>query len=383
MPKKLKLALVGAGHMGKFHAQAIADSPDAVLAAVCDVDAARAAAVAKPSGAEVFTNPADLAGKVDAAVIAAATSAHRDLAVALMERGIAVLIEKPLAGTAAEAREIVAAAKRTGVVAQVGQILRFDPVTRAITSRITSGPAGMTNSAGARGPAAGSPGTAAVRPAYMDISWVAPFTGRCMDVGVVMDVLIHGLDVALALAGEMPSRIDAVGGIVIGPHEDFVNVRLEFPGGCVANLSASRMSRSRQRLVRIFAPGAYLKLDYAARTVESVALKPGAAEKFRAGAAAPSPASAPAAQPASPPAGTAPADPMADLVAVEKVPVEAKPDALRAQLASFLGAVRGEHAPVVSAEDGARAVEVAQIIVEQVGRGRRGHSTVAMAVPER
>ena len=332
MTSKLKLALVGAGHMGRFHAQAIVESPDAVLTAVCDVDAARAAALARPAGALVLTDPAGLAGLVDAAVIAAASSAHRDVAIALMERGIACLIEKPLAATSGEACQIVEAARRTGAIVQVGHILRFDPVTRAIAGR-------------------------QVKPAYMEVSWVSPYTGRSMDVGVVMDVLIHSLDVVLAVAGEMPRRIDAVGGAVIGPHEDFANVRLEFPGGCVANLSASRMSRSRQRLVRIFAHGAYLKLDYAARTVESVALKPGAAERIRSGAAA---ASGPR------PAGGA--DLMADLVAVEKIPVEATPDALRAQLASFLGAVRGEHTPLVSVEDGARAVQVAQSIIEQVGR---------------
>jgi predicted dehydrogenase len=335
MSNKLRLALVGAGHMGKFHAQAILDSSEAELVAVCDVDAARAAALAGPAGARVVTDPALLAGLVDAAVIAAATSAHRAVAIPLMERGIAVLIEKPLAATAAEARQIVGAAARTGAVVQVGHILRFDPVTRAIAGRIATG-------------AAAAPG--AVRPAYLEVSWVAPFTGRSMDVGVVMDVMIHGLDLVLALAGEMPSRIDAVGGVVVGPHEDFVNVRLQFPGGCVANLSASRMSRSRQRLVRIFAPGVYVKLDYQAKSVESVAIRPGVAEGLRSGKL------------------TVGAGGMDELVAVEKLPVEATPDALRAQLASFLGAVRGEHPPVVSAEDGARAVEVAQTIIETVAK---------------
>jgi len=321
MQRRLKLALVGAGHMGTFHAQAIAERPDAVLAAVCDVDAARAAAVAGPHGARVETDAAHLAGAVDAAVVAAATSAHRDLAVALMECGIAVLIEKPLAATAAEAREIADAARRTGAMAQVGHILRFDPVTRAI--------AGLC-----------------LEPRYMEVSWVAPFSFRSTDVGVVMDVLIHGLDVALYLAGGMPRRVDVVGGVVIGPHEDFVNVRLEFSGGCVANLSASRMSRTRQRLVRIFAEGAYLKLDYAARTVERVTPRPGLAEILRAG---------------KPLAGG-----MEDLVTVEKLPVESQPDALRAQLASFLAAVRGEAPVAVTAEDGARAVDVAERIITAI-----------------
>ena len=323
MPKRLKVALVGAGHMGKFHAQAIAENPEVELAVVCDVDAARAAAVAAPSGARVMTDVRALAGQVDAAVIAAATSVHHKVAVPLMEAGIAVLIEKPLAGTAEEARQIALVARRTGVVAQTGQILRFDPVTRALAGR-------------------------SIRPTFIEVVWVSPMTLRSMDVGVVMDVMIHGLDLVLHWTGEMPSRVDSVGGVVIGPHEDFVNVRLAFPGGCVATLAASRMSRSRQRLIRLYCGNTYLKLDYQGRAAECITPKPGLAELALAG------------QPT--PGG------MDDLLAVEKLPVEAQPDALRAQLASFIEAVRGEHPTACTLDDGARAVEVA----EQVIRGVRG-----------
>ena len=321
MPKRLKLALIGAGHMGRLHAQAIAERPDAQLVAVCDIDAARAAAVAGPAGAQVETDPSRLAGRVDAAVIAAATSVHGDVAVPLMKAGIAVLLEKPVAGTAAEALQIAQAARRAGVVAQAGHILRFDPVTRAF--------AGL-----------------GLRPRYIEVSWVAPFSFRSLDVGVVMDLMIHGLDVVLHLAGGMPERIDAVGGVVVGPHEDFASARLAFPGGCVATFAASRMSRTRQRTIRLFCEGTYLKLDYGARTVERVTARPGLAEAVRSG---------------QPPAGG-----MQGLVEVEKLPIEDRPDALRAQLASFLEAVRGEHPPAVTLDDGARAVEVAERIIQAV-----------------
>jgi predicted dehydrogenase len=308
--------------MGKFHAQAIAERKDVEFVAVCDVDPARAAAVAGSSGARVETDVRRIAGQVDAAVIAAATGVHREVALALMEKGTAVLIEKPTAATAAEARLIADAARRAGVVAQAGHILRFDPVTRAVAGR-------------------------ASKPTYMEISWAAPFAFRSLDVGVVMDVLIHGIDIALYLAGEMPQRVDAVGGVVVGPHEDFVSVRLAFPGGCIANLTASRMSRARQRIVRIFSEGCYLKLDYGARAAEVVTPKPGLAEVVRAG---------------KPPAGG-----MDDLITVEKLPVESQPDALRAQLASFIEAVRGEHPVAVTLDDGARAVEVAERIIKSIG----------------
>ncbi|HUU92989.1 MAG TPA: Gfo/Idh/MocA family oxidoreductase [Phycisphaerae bacterium] len=325
MSEPLRLALVGAGHMGAYHAGAIAERDDADLVAVCDVDRERAAGVAAAHGARVVGDVGELAGAVDAAVVAASTSVHEEVAIALLEAGIAVLIEKPMAATADEARRIADAARRTGVVAQVGHILRFDPVTRAVAGR-------------------------RIRPAYVDVSWVSPFSFRSMDTGVVMDVMIHGLDVVLFLAGEMPDRVDAVGGVVVGPHEDFVNVRLAFPGGCVATLSSSRMSRTRQRLVRVFADGAYVKMDYAARTVEWLTPKPGLSDLVRSGA---------------PPSETD----MDDLVAVENVPVETEPDALRAQLAGFLAAVRGEGDVAVTAEDGVRAVEVAEQIVAAVHGG--------------
>jgi len=329
MPGPIRLAVVGAGHMGRFHAQAIAERPDAVLAVVCDVDRERAAGVAQAHGARVETDPSRLGDGVDAAVIAASTSAHRDLALGLLERGVPLLVEKPLAATSAEAREIAEAADRRGVAVQAGHILRFDPVTRALAGRD-------------------------LRPAFIEVSWVSPFSFRSLDVGVVMDVMIHGLDVVLHLAGERPSRVDAVGGLVVGPHEDFVNVRLEFPGGCVATLSASRMSRTRQRLVRLFAEGAYVRMDYAARSVEVLRPRPGLADRIREGRG-----------PGGGAGGTE------DLVAIESLPVDAQPDALRAQLAAFLAAVRGERPVVVTAEDGARAVELAECIIRAV-HGRPG-----------
>ena len=208
---------------------------------------------------------------------------------------------------------------------QVGHILRFDPVTRALAGR-------------------------RIKPAYVEVSWISPFSFRSMDTGVVMDVMIHGLDVVLLLAGEMPERVDAVGGAVVGPHEDFVSVRLGFPSGCIATLSASRMSRASRRVVRVFAEGAYVKMDYAAQTVEWLTPKPGLSDLVRGGA-------------------TAAEIGMDDLVAVERVPVETEPDALRAQLASFLAAVRGEGDVVVTAEDGVRAVEVAERVVAAAGAG--------------
>jgi predicted dehydrogenase len=322
MSTRLRIALVGAGHMGRYHARAVAARPDAVLAAVYDVDPARAAHVAAQYGSRPAADLERLAGEVDAAIIAASTQAHRDLALALLERGVPVLIEKPIAATAREAREVAAAAEKSGTVAQVGQILRFDPVSQAVSGR-------------------------RFRAGYIEVAWAAPFNFRGADVGVVMDLMIHGLDLALHWAGEMPSSVQAVGGVVMGPEEDFANARLGFPGGCVATLTASRMSRTRQRLIRIFAEGLYLRLDYVARKVEAVTARPGLAAYARK-------------------RDTKAPPPMDKLVDVESVPVDGTRDALADQLASFLAAVRGESPVVVSARAGAQAVEVAEEILRGI-----------------
>jgi len=294
MSERLQVALVGAGHMGKLHARALAERDDALLAAVCDVDARAAREAAAPSGASVVGDVRDLPEEIDAAILAAATSAHRDLALALVERGVAMLVEKPLAGTAAEARKIADAARDADAVVQVGHVLRFDPVTRAIAGR-------------------------EIRPTDVQVVWQSQFTGRSTDVSVVMDLMIHGIDLVLDWVGEMPDKIKATGKTVEGPHLDVVDAQLHFPDGCVAHLSTSRVSKTAERSIRITSDCEAINLDYAARTVNGA-------------------------------------------------PVETEPDALRAQLASFLAAVRGEQPVAVSADEGARAVEVAERIAEAACR---------------
>ncbi|HUS45197.1 MAG TPA: Gfo/Idh/MocA family oxidoreductase [Phycisphaerae bacterium] len=294
MSERLQIALVGAGHMGKLHACALGERDDALLAAVCDVDPRAAREAAAVSGARVVADVRDLPEEVDAAILAAATSAHRDLALVLVGRRIALLVEKPLAGTAAEAREIADAARDAGAVVQVGHILRFDPVTRGIAGR-------------------------EIRPTAIQVVWRSQFTGRSTDVSVVMDLMIHGIDLVLDWVGEMPDEIKATGETVEGPHLDVVDAHLRFPGGCVAHLSTSRVSETAERSIRITSDCEAINLDYAARTVNGS-------------------------------------------------PVKTEPDALRAQLASFLAAVRGEQPVAVCADEGARAVEVAERIGEAACR---------------
>ncbi len=318
MPDPLKVALIGAGHMGQHHARALTERDDVEILAVCDTDAARADETALKCYTRSETEVGRLLADLDAAVIAAATGAHRDLALAMLEQDVSVLVEKPLAGTAAEAREIAEAAARSKAVCQVGHLLRFDPVTRALDGQ-------------------------GIRPSYIEITWAGPFTFRSTDIGVVMDLVIHGLDLAVHWVGEAPDRVDACGGTVIGPHEDLVNARLAFPGGAVANLTASRFSRSRERLVRIFTDRAYFRLDYGNRTAQRITPRSRIEEI----------------DVENPPEGMT----MEDLVQVQPLEIHEEPDALRGQLDAFLAAVRGGPVRGCTAEDGARAVAFAEQIV--------------------
>jgi predicted dehydrogenase len=290
MPDPLKIALIGAGHMGRYHARALAERDDVKLVTVCDVDRRRAEDVAGIAGARAETDISLLAGPFDAAVVSCDTSAHEEVSVPLLQRGVGLLVEKPLAATVREARAIVETADRAGALCHTGHIVRFTPVTRAVEGR---------------------PFT----PERIEAVWRSPFTGRSTDVSVVLDLMIHGIDLALAWTGEMPETVEARGETVEGPHADAARAELRFPGGCVASLVASRVSETRERRVGVFGRGdVEVELDYAAGTARWNG---------------------------------------------EDLPVETGADALRVQLGAFLAAVRGDGDAGVGAEEGARAVEVA------------------------
>ncbi len=302
MPDRLKIVLIGAGHMGRYHARALAERDDVELVTVCDVDRRRALEAAGPADAGVETDVARLAGPFDAAVVACDTSAHGAVAVPLLERGVALLVEKPLAATSRKARLIVEAAARGGAVCHTGHIVRFTPVTRALKGRRPT-------------------------PERIEAVWRSPFTGRSTDVSVVLDLMVHAIDLALAWTGEVPETVEARGETVQGPYPDVAEAELRFPGGCVAHLVASRVSEGRERRIHLTGGGTDAELDYVA----------GAARWDG-----------------------------------EPLPVETQADALRTQLEAFLAAVRGEVSDGVSAEEGSRAVEVAGRIEACVAGGGRG-----------
>ncbi len=234
--QKTRLAVIGAGQFGKNHCRVIRESERAELTAVVDLDAARAAEGAAGT-AGALTDYRELRGIVDAAVVASPTSTHEEIAAWLLDAGIDVLVEKPIAGDTASAGRLVDAAARFGRVLQVGHLERFNPAVAELERRATL-------------------------PLFFEIHRLNVFSPRSLDVDVVLDLMIHDVDIVLALTNAEPSEIRAAGISILSPKVDIANVRLQFPNGCVANLTASRVSTERVRKVRLFQPQQYLSLDY-------------------------------------------------------------------------------------------------------------------------
>lgn len=323
----LPVAVIGCGRMGRLHARVLSEMPGVRLVGVCDSSPPAAEAAAEAYGCPAFDAPERLPRDLRAVTIAVPTEVHAEVAVPFLERGVACLIEKPLAKSAEEGRRIVAAAQGSGATVQVGHIERFNPAVRAM-DRL------------------------GVRPRFIEVTRISPMTFRSMDVGVVLDVMIHDIDIVLRLAGSTPEKVDAVGVNVIGPHEDICNARVTFANGCVANLTASRLAMRTERKLRAFSPDAYVSLDYQKkygivirRSGNLDAIREAAA-RIRAGEVA----------------DLSDLN-YADLVQVQELEIDDVEPA-RAQMEAFVAAVRAGSRPVVSAEDGLAAVELAAQIVQ-------------------
>ena len=233
----MRIAVIGAGSFGKNHVRVANESPRAELKFVVDADLARAREQA-PAGVEAITDYRDLIGQIDAAIIAIPTVAHAEVGVALLEAGIDVLIEKPIAPTLAEADLLVEAAARNHRILQVGHLERFNPAVIALEK-------------------------AATLPLFFEVHRMSVFTLRSLDVDVVLDLMIHDLDIVLALARSEVTDIKAAGISILSPKVDIANVRIEFADGCIANLTASRVSTDKVRKLRLFQPQQYISVDYA------------------------------------------------------------------------------------------------------------------------
>jgi predicted dehydrogenase len=234
---RLRVGVVGVGHIGKNHARLYAELPNADFAAIYDTDGGKAEQLAAEFGVTRATSLEDFASRIDAASVATPTPTHFDVAAQLLERGKHLLIEKPIAENPAHATELAQRAAAQQLVLQVGHVERFNPVLSALESRLT-------------------------RPRFIEAHRLSPYPNRSTDIGVVLDLMIHDLEIILHLVRSPVQTIDAVGVPVLSRGEDIANARLRFDDGCVANITSSRISPERMRKIRVFQEDAYLSLDY-------------------------------------------------------------------------------------------------------------------------
>lgn len=233
---RIRAAVVGAGYLGRFHALKYAKLSQVELIAVVDLLPERAKAVAREAGAQSMTDFRELKGRVDAATVAVPTTDHHMVATWLMQAGIHVLVEKPMAATLQQAQEMVDISLESGVVLQVGHLERFNPIVREVRERVT-------------------------RPLFLECERISPYPGRGTDVDVVLDLMIHDIDLVMDLLGESPLEVEAIGVPVLTRSYDMVSAWLRFPMGRVASLTASRVSAKSLRKIRIFQPDAYISVD--------------------------------------------------------------------------------------------------------------------------
>lgn len=304
----LRVGVTGVGSLGQHHARVYAGLPGVELVGVHDRDAARAGEVAGRHGTRAYDAFDDLLESVDALSIAAPTVEHHPLARRALLAGKDVLVEKPMTVTLAEADDLVALAKAGGRVLQVGHIERFNPAADVLRAHVR-------------------------QPRFIEVHRLSGFPARSLDIDVVLDVMIHDLDIVLALDGSEPVQVEAVGVPVLTPKVDIANARLRFGSGLIANITASRVSAEKVRKFRVFAPRMYISVDFAARE----------AQVYRLGETA---------------------DGRPDIGVERTAAPEQEP--LQRQLAAFAAAVRDRTPPLVSGEDGRRALALALTILDRI-----------------
>ena len=313
---RTRIAVIGAGYMGSFHAAKFAASAEAELVGVVDTDRARADALAQKLGCAAETDYRSLLPRLDAACIAVPTEQHHAVARACLEAGLHVLVEKPLARSLAEADALLALARAKGRVLQVGHLQRFNPAFQALAAH-------------------GGP------PLFIDIERLAPFKARGTDVDVVLDLMIHDLDLVLALARAPVEQLSASGFCVLTDAIDIANARIEFADGCIASVSASRVSQAPVRKLRVFRHDSYVSADLQGQKLRTVRKSAGAANGG----------------------------------IEETEQAFERSDELQAQAGDFLRAVRGRAAPLVTGEQGRQVLELALRIGDLVKERLQKHAS--------
>ena len=307
--KKVRVGVIGVGYLGQFHAEKYARMPDVDLVGVVDAEPARLAQVANKLGTRAFREPAELLGKVDAVTIAVPTILHHEIAQQFLAERIHVLLEKPMTVTLAQADDIIGLADRNGVVLQIGHIERFNPAVIAVKERMKS-------------------------PRYMTAERAAPFTVRCTDVNVVLDLMIHDLDIVADLAGSDPQEVSAAGASVITKEIDMATARIVFQNGCIADVTASRISDEKKRLLRVFDGEHMFVSDY--QTQKATVFQRG------------------------------------DKTIPELVPHDIsldRRDTLDEEVRAFIKCIRDGVRPLVSGTEGRRALALSRMITENIEKG--------------
>ena len=304
----IKVGVIGVGYLGKFHAEKYAASPKSQLVAVVDTDGARAQEIGASVGVEALADYRALFGRVQCVSIAVPTRLHYQVAQDFIAAGVDVLVEKPLTADIAEARELVEAATKQGVILQVGHLERFNPAIRRLEGVVKD-------------------------PRFVECHRLAPFIERGTDVNVVLDLMIHDIDVIASLVRSPVERVEAVGVPVLTDKPDIANARIKFANGCIANVTASRVSLKRERKVRFFQPDAYISIDYDQRRAQ-IYHKP------------------------------APGAGWLDIRA-ENIDIK-DGDALADEIDSFLDCVAARQAPLVGGAEALTALEIASMISRQL-----------------
>jgi predicted dehydrogenase len=299
----IKVAVIGVGHHGRHHARIYSGIEGVRLIGVVDKNFETAVKTAGEYKTNAYANPDDIIGQVDAVSIAVPAVDHLEVAELFLKRRIHIFMEKPIADNPSRAAKLADMVKESGVIFQAGHIERFNPGIKALKSLI-------------------------VKPQFIEAHRLCRFSGRCSDIGVVMDLMVHDLDIVLHLVNDKIKSISAVGVNVLNTTEDIANARLEFEHGCVANITSSRVSADNMRKIRIFQHDSYISLDY--RQQEGLIYRKSGNE-----------------------------------IVTETVPVE-KSEPLKLQLESFIDCIRTGAAPLVTVEDGKRAVDVAGRILHEI-----------------
>ncbi|MDQ3199706.1 MAG: Gfo/Idh/MocA family oxidoreductase [Verrucomicrobiota bacterium] len=301
--KNLRVGVVGVGHIGKNHARLYAETDAAEFTAIYDTDAANAAQIAQQYNVRATDSLEEFAGLIDAASVATPTNSHFAIAQPLLEKGKHLLIEKPIAEDTAQASQLAELAATRKLVLQVGHVERFNPVLSALEAHLT-------------------------HPRFIEAHRLSPFPNRSTDIGVVLDLMIHDLEIILHLVRSPVQTIDAVGVPVLSRREDIANARIRFENGCVANITSSRISPERMRKIRVFQEDAYLSLDYQAQSGEIYRKAGGGIER-------------------------------------SEVEIE-KEEPLKRQLLSFIECARGGLQPKVSGFEATAALELAVEITKRI-----------------